>query len=247
VIRLVWLNSRVQFQELARYPGFIVPSMALPLVSYVMFGLPQIHHSAPAAAAVLVAFAAFAVLGIVMFEFGVNIAIDRTSPWERYVRSLPSAPSIRFIGRIVVALAFSTVAVLPLLAVALPLTPVHLDAATWARLLVTLIIGAVPLGLLGIMLGYLLSDRAALPVTNVVFLPLAYAGGLFGYSGSDLPGFAARISPWLPTRQWSDLLVKFGLHAQLPLHSVLALAGYGVAFAMVAVSAYRRDETRQYR
>jgi ABC-2 type transport system permease protein len=243
----VWLHARIQFQELSRYPGFVAPSLALPLVTYLMFGLSQVRGNSAAAAQILVAFAAFAVLGIVMFQFGVNIASDRSRPWERYVRSLPSSAGTRFTGRIAVALVFSLVALLPLLACALTLTPVHLSPLIWARLLPTLLIGAVPLGLLGIMLGYLLSERAALPVTNVLFLPLAYAGGLFGDHGGSLPSIAARISPWLPTRQWSDLLVQFGLYGRLPAHQLLALTGYGVGFAAVAVLAYRRDETRQFR
>jgi ABC-2 type transport system permease protein len=243
----VLLNARIQFAELVRYPSFTVPSIGLPLISYLIFGLPVVSGHRAAAAEIMVSFAAFAILGIAMFQFGVGIAADRASAWERWVRTLPSSGASRFCGRILVALAFSLVSLIPLVAVAVTITPVRLDLLPWLRVLASLLAGAIPLGLLGIMLGYLLSDRGALPVTNLIFLPLSYAGGLFGTSAKDLPSIAATLSPWLPTRQWSDLVLDFGLHGRLPAHQCVALAAWGCCFGALALLGYRRDETRQYR
>jgi ABC-2 type transport system permease protein len=74
----------------------------------------------------------------------------------------------------------------------------------------------------------------------------ATAGGLFS-TGGDLPHAVAVVSPWLPTRQWSDLLLKYGLEGDVPLRSGLALGAYGIGFAVVAAWGYRRDEARQFR
>jgi ABC-2 type transport system permease protein len=243
----ITLNARIQLAELIRYPAFTVPSLGLPLISYFIFGMPQIKGDRSAAAAILLAFAAFAILGIAMFQFGVGIAADRASAWERFVRTLPSAAGTRFAARTLVALAFSLASLVPLLIAAFAFTPVQLSIATWLRVFLALLLGAIPLALLGIMLGYLLSERGALPVTNLIFLPLSYAGGLFGARTAELPAFAAQISPWLPTRQWSDLVIDFGLHGRFPIHQSLALGVYGCCFAALAVIGYHRDETRQYR
>jgi ABC-2 type transport system permease protein len=242
----VVLNARIQLAELVRYPAFTVPSLGLPLISYFIFGMPQIKGDQTTAAIILVAFASFAILGIAMFQFGVGIAADRASAWERLVRTLPSSAGTRFTARTLVALAFSLASLVPLLIAAIVFTPVQLAITTWLRVLAALLLGSIPLALLGIMLGYLLSERGALPVTNLIFLPLSYAGGLFGARTSELPGFAARVSPWLPTRQWSDLVVDFGLYGHFPVHQCLALGAYGCGFAALAVLGYRRDETRQY-
>ncbi len=242
----VLLNARLQFAELAHIPAFTVPSIGLPLITYLVFGLPNVHGSAAAADAVLVGFAAFALLGIVMFQFGVGIAADRASPWERLLRTLPSTVGERFAGRLLVALVFGTAALIPVCCCAALVTPLDLDAVDWARVLVCLLLGSVPLGLLGIMLGYLVNERGALPVTNLIYLPLSYAGGLFNSSPDGLPHAVRAVSPWLPTRQWSDLLVGYGLDGHLPLHQVLALTSYGVLFALGAIYGYRRDEQRQY-
>lgn len=231
---------------MVRYPSVTLPSFALPTVSYLIFGLPAVRGSAIRADYVLLSFAAFAVLGIVMFQFGVGIAADRESPWERYVRTLPTPPSVRFAARLLVALVFSVASVLPLVVLAEVISPVDLTALQYLRTAAALFLGAIPLGLLGIALGYLLTDRGALPITNLLYLPLSYAGGLFGSSADALPGVAASVSPWLPTRQWSDILHDFALAGRIPTHPLAALAAYAVLFAVLAVVAYRRDESRQY-
>ncbi|MEO8888779.1 MAG: ABC transporter permease [Jatrophihabitantaceae bacterium] len=243
----VWLNLRIQLDELAHIPAFTLPSLGLPLITYLIFGLPQVHSDAHAAAGVFVSFAAFALLGIVMFQFGVGIAADRSSAWERFVRTLPASAGERFCARLILALFFSAAALVPLVICALATTPLHLDPLAWLRVLLALVVGAVPLGLLGIMLGYLLNERGALPITNLLYLPLSYLGGLFSSGGSELPAAVRHISPWLPTRQWGDLLIQFGLGSRIPGHQLLALAGYGAAFAAAARYGYRRDEQRQYR
>lgn len=245
-MRRILLNAQVQLEELARIPAFTVPSIGLPLVTYLIFGLPSVHGRAAAADAIVVGFAAFALLGIVMFQFGVGIAADRASPWERFVRTLPATGAERFAARLLVALAFGVASLIPVGACAVAVTPVDLDAAGWARVLLALLLGSVPLGLLGIMLGYLLNERGALPVTNLIYLPLSYAGGLFSANTAELPGALRSVSPWLPTRQWSDLLISFGLHGEWPGWQVLALVGYGGLFGGLAVLGYRRDEQRQY-
>jgi ABC-2 type transport system permease protein len=242
----VLLNARIQFDELVHIPAFTAPSIGLPLVTYLIFGLPNVRGNSAAANGVLVGFAAFALLGIVMFQFGVGIAGDRASPWERYVRTLPSNAAQRFGARLLVALCFGLASLVPVFGCALLVSPLQLDAGAWLRVLGCLLVGSIPLGLLGIMLGYLLSERGALPVTNLIYLPLSYAGGLFSASSGALPHAVRRVSPWLPTRQWSDLLLDYGLGGRLPVHQVLALGGYGVLFAAAAAVGYRRDELRQY-
>lgn len=243
----ILLNARIQLDELAHIPAFTVPSVGLPLITYLIFGLPNVHGDSRVAAGVFVSFAAFALLGIVMFQFGVGIAADRSSAWERFVRTLPTSAVERFCARLLVALVFGGASLVPLVACALLCTPLRLDAATWLRILLALLAGAVPLGLLGIMLGYLLNERGALPITNLLYLPLSYLGGLFSADANALPDLGRHIAPWLPTRQWREVLIQFGLVGRLPVHPVLALAGYGVLFAGAAAFGYRRDEQRQYR
>ena len=55
-------------------------------------------------------FAGFAVIGVAFFQFGVGIAVDRASPWESYLRTLPVGPLVRLAARLVSAALFALAA-----------------------------------------------------------------------------------------------------------------------------------------
>jgi ABC-2 type transport system permease protein len=241
-MRLVVVHARLATLELLRYPSFIVPTLAFPPLFFVLFALPR----ASGRAGVLVAsFAAYAVLSVAFFQFGVGIAVERTRSWELYLRTLPVGAATRLGGRALSALCFATASLTVLLAVAVPTAKPALAAAELGRLTLALAAGALPFTALGIALGYLLPAKAALPAANVAYLGLAYAGGLWtGPTG--LPGGVERAGAWLPTRQWAELLWAATTGRPWTVAPCLALAGYAAGFAALAAWAYRRDEGRRF-
>jgi ABC-2 type transport system permease protein len=242
-MRLVAAYLRAEALDLARHPGFVVPTIGFPALFYVFFGR-WLAGSDPAAA--MASYAAFAVFGVVFFQFGVGIAQERTSPWELYLRALPVAPWQRLAARLAAALVFGTASAGAVVAVALVRDPPGIDAAGWARLTAALAAGAVPFGLLGIALGYALSPKAALPLANLIYFGLAYLGGLWT-GGAGLDGVAAAISPALPTRQWGDIVAGAAGAAEWHWPSLGWLALWALGLALAARAAYRRSEARQFR
>ena len=79
----------------------------------------------------------------------------------------------------VAALVFALAAVGVVFIAAVLLTPAGLPPGTWLHLSVALLLGSIPFGLLGIALGYWAQAKAALPLANLLYLSLAYAGGLW--------------------------------------------------------------------
>ncbi|MCW2976104.1 MAG: type transporter [Actinomycetia bacterium] len=242
-MRLALIHAVAQLRQLARYPMFLVPTLALPVGFYALFGLPQ-SRSDPTV--LMASFAAYAILGVAFFQFGVGIAIEREEPWEAYLRTLPASAAVRFAGRLGSALVFAAASVAPVLILAAATRPISLSAVGWLRLAFVLGAGAVPLGLLGIALGYWVPAKGALPVANLLYLGFAYAGGLWtGPRG--LPHALATIGPYLPTRQWGDVLWSAARGGGVGGRHWLALFGFSVAFAVAAAAGYRRDEGRRFR
>jgi ABC-2 type transport system permease protein len=123
---------------------------------------------------------------------------------------------------------------------------VDLDARGWARFAVAIALGSVPFALFGIALGYWLTPRGALPVANLLFLGLSYAGGLLSGAGG-LPDSVAAVSSYLPTRLWGNLLVAAVEGRAWRVHDVAGLIAYAGAFAAAASLGYRRDEGERFR
>jgi ABC-2 type transport system permease protein len=110
-----------------------------------------------------------------------------------------------------------------------------------------LLVGSIPFALLGIAFGYWLPPRAALPVANLAFLPLAIGGGLWTRP-EGLPRGADLASQALPTRSWVEVLDSVATgDSPLPLHHVAALAAWGGVFFALAWWGFRRDEGERFR
>ena len=80
------LHARLMTLELARHPAYLVPTLVFPAVFFLFFVAPGPGAYPDARMAT---FAGFAAIGVAFFQFGVGIAVERASPWERYLRTLP--------------------------------------------------------------------------------------------------------------------------------------------------------------
>lgn len=243
-LSLVRAHARIGFLDLVRWPGYVVPTLVFPAMFFALFDLPFARRNADVANFTTLAFVVFAIAGVTLYQFGVGIAQERGRPWERYLRTLPVTAGVRFAARILTAVLFGMLTALVVVLVARAFTPIDLDAEQWLRAAAYAFIGGVPFVLIGISIGYWASARAAVPIATAANLLLAYAGGLW-MPPDDLPSFVQRLSPYLPTRQFADLLWSLtgGGHA---LRALTGLALYTLVFAAIATLGYRRDERKRY-
>jgi ABC-2 type transport system permease protein len=228
--------------ELLRFPAFVVPTLLFPTVFFLFFVSPGPRDAATARMAT---FAGFAVIGVAFFQFGVGIAAERVSPWESYLRTLPVGPSVRLAARLLSAAVFALATAALLVCAALVLSEASLSPGRWAGLSLALLLGIVPFAFLGIGLGYWAPARAALPLANLLYLLLAYAGGLWTRP-SVLPDPVRGVSRFLPTRALSDGLVTVVLAGAVDWRAWATLSCFSIVFAALAVAGYRRDEGRRF-
>jgi ABC-2 type transport system permease protein len=226
-----------------RFPAYALPTLLFPGLVMLLVGRSFVRGEPER---MLVGFAAMAVLTVTFFQFGVGIATSRTTPWETYLRTLPVQPLTRLAGRVLSALAFATATVGVVAIVGTTAHGAHPTAGRAVASSVAIVLGSIPFALLGIAFGYWLPPNAALPVANLAFLPLAIGGALWARP-EGLPHDADVASQLLPTRSWMEVLdsVATGDHP-LPLHHVVALAGWTVVFGTLAWWGYRRDEGERF-
>jgi ABC-2 type transport system permease protein len=241
-MKLAVVYGRLQIVELVRFPGFTVATLGFPTLMFVLFGLP---HAGGSPNAFLASYAAFSVLGVGFFQFGVSAAIERATAWNVFVRTLPAPAAPRLGGRVLAAFVFAALSAGGVIGVALSTTAASLDMLAWLRLSVALLLGGLPFILLGLGIAYWTSAKSALPVANVLYMLLSYAGGLWT-GPDDLPHAVQAISSYTPTRQWGDVLWPAVTNEPWRAGHWLALAAYATVFAAVAAAGYRRDEGRRF-
>ena len=245
MLALSLAHVRLTLLSLLRTPAYVVGTLALPSLILIFLGT-GLAHSTVRANAIMASFTVFAVMGIAFFQFGVGIAESRDSPWSTFQRILPVSIPVRLAGSVVPAVLFAAVAAGLVIVVAHVFLPVRLDAAAWVRMLIVLSAGSVPLALLGVAIGYWVSSRAALPIANIVYLGLAFGGGLF-VSPRLFPGVLEAMSQCLVSRHIAELAWSAAANEPGPTASWLWLAGYTIVGFLLAGWGYRRDEGKRYR
>lgn len=238
-------HLRVRMTQLVRIPAFVVPTIGFPGIFFLFFSLNR-QVSVRGSVELLTGFAIFAVLGVAFFQFGVGIAADRTSPWDRYLRTLPANAVPRFVAQSISAVLFASVAVLVVVIVAAATSDLHLGAGAWALWAASLLVGAIPFALFGIALGYWSDPRAALPIANVIYLPLSYVGGLW-IAPEALPEVLRGVSRLLPTRHFAEVVWAVTSGDGVPLYSWVWLGLFGLASFGLALWGYWREEALKYR
>lgn len=248
--RLYLWESRAEFLKLCRLPAFAIPTIAFPAMFYLLFGIAFNRGEVQGVSMstyLLATYGTFGVIGAALFGFGVAVAIERGQGWMLLKRASPMPVSAYFFAKEAMALLFATIIVVILFLLGLTLGDV--PAAPWMLLQLggVLLISTVPFAAFGLCLGYLAGPNSAPAVANLLYLPMAFASGLWIPIGF-LPDFVQTIALGLPAYH----------AAQLALETVGASEGQGVlvhlgylalftaAALVVAAWAYRRDEDRTF-
>jgi ABC-2 type transport system permease protein len=180
-LRIHLLEAWYEFLRTARTPAFALPTLAFPVVFYVVFAIlvPGQWSSYHKASYLLATYAAFGVIGPALFGFGVGLAIERQQGWLELKRVSPMPTSAYFFAKIAMSMAFALAVVLLLSACGVLLGDVDISLGTWLRLLALLLLGTLPFCALGLFIGTLVKGQAAVALVNLVYLPMALLSGLW--------------------------------------------------------------------
>lgn len=249
--RIFALEAKTESLKLLRIPAFAIPGIAFPWVFYALFGLAfgggRTAGPTTMATYLLATYGAFGVIGISLFGFGVGVATERGQGWMLLKRATPMPPSAYFVAKMVMSTAFAAVIVLGLFALGAGFGGVVLPASSWLSLSGVLLPGTVPFCALGLALGYLTGPNSAPGVINLLYLPAAFASGLW-IPVQVLPGWLQAVAPWLPPYHLGQLaLWTVGVEPRTPAWwCTAALLLTTVAALAVARVAYRRDTGRTW-
>jgi len=222
---------------------YLVSTMVFPSMFFWFFAVPSIQDL-PGAKLLTGSFCAFAVLGVVFFQLAVQTAHERGLAWSRYLRCLPLNPFEIVWSRLLASVVLAVAAVFAVLGTALLTTPLHWQDVEVLRLLGALLLASLPFVLWGLIIGYLVSSKAAVPVANLVYLPLSFAGGLW-MPKHILPKMIQDLAPVMPTRMLGEVAWAVVLQHEMPQESVVGLTVTAAVGAFIFVCISRRESSRR--
>ncbi|MEV0628992.1 ABC transporter permease [Nonomuraea wenchangensis] len=242
---LVAAHTRYLLLEQIRVPIGLLASSLFPAVSMVAFVVPFAGQDPVAATTATGSLMFFGAMSAALIGLAVSVSQDRELPWNPYLRTLPAGPFPRFAGRMLSTLAVMLVSVVPVIVVAALFTEATITPGRLLLGLGALFAGSVPFMLMGLLIGLLLSSKAAMAVAQVLFFPMAIVGGLL-LPPQILPGFVQVVSPYVPTRGAAELIWWAVAGTAPGTVALVMLAVWTAATAVAAAWAYRRDEGRRF-
>ena len=243
-----------EFIKLFRVPAFSTTSIVLPAMFFAFIGLGQAKQplgpgvSVTFGAYFLASMALYGVANVMVLGFGISLANERGQKQDLLMQSTPLPAVVYFVAKALSALAIALIALVALGAFAALAGGVSLTGSQWLDLTGRAMLCSVPFIGLGFALGYLASPNSAPAVTNLIYLPTAFASGLF-FPLHLLPEFLQKIAPYLPLYRGAQLVwdsVGAPTEGGSLTTDWLYMGGYTVVFFVLALWAYRRDQGRKF-
>ncbi|MCE7080567.1 ABC transporter permease [Streptomyces sp. ST2-7A] len=243
---LTLVHTRYQLLQVSRIPMAMLGAAFFPAASMLFFVVPNTGDDPAGATFATASMVIFAVIISNLFGHGIGVSEDRAQPWEPYTRTLPVGPGPQFASRILTGVLMMLLSLLPVVVIAALLTPATTTPARFVMAIAVVVVASLPFTFMGLAIGYLLPIKAALAVVQILFFPLAFAGGLLS-GPEDAPGFIQTIAPYVPTRGAVELMWAAVGDFRIDAVALTSFVLWTLAMAALAVYAYRRDEGRRFR
>lgn len=254
VLPMLSRQSYAEFIKLFRVPAFSTTSIVLPAMFYAFIGLGQAKQPLFPGAHVtfgeyfLASMALYGVANVMVLGFGISLANERGQKQDLLMQSTPLPAGVYFAAKTMSALVIALMALVVLSILAASAGGAHLTVHQWVTLTYRAMLCSIPFVGLGFALGYSAGPNSAPAVTNLIYLPTAFASGLF-FPLNLLPKFLQDIAPYLPLYRGAQLVwdsVGAPTQGGSLATDWLYMGGYTVVFFVLAVWAYRRDQGRKF-
>lgn len=250
LLRMLVTQTRSELRIRWRTPAFSLTNLVLPVLFFTFFGLPFAGQTLPngtsMGAYLLASFAAYAVGSVMVYGFGIGVAVERGMKVDLLMRATPLPPAIALLAKVLNALAFSFLSIVVLIAYGIVVGGLRQDLTVWINIVLRLLAGSLPFIALGFAIGYSSGPNAAPALANLIYLPLSFASGLF-MPLRQLPDFVQRIAPYLPSYHYGQLAWSaVGAPSEPLLTSLAWLAGYSALLMAVTARAYRREQSLKF-
>lgn len=225
-------HLRVVVLETLRDFMALVGNIIIPLLCFVFFVLPNSALTANSELATesTLQLAAMISMSTCLFGFSTAIAQDQQTGFANYAKTLPYGMLPRYLAHIVTVSIVMVAGILLLFICAFFTTEFEF---TWQLFSVCLglFFSTLMFGLLGSLMGRLLSTKSVVTVAQLLFLTLSFAGGML-VSPSIMPERLNDLSLLLPSRAARDLICDLGLGLELAPASLIGIGAWTLAFLL---------------
>jgi ABC-2 type transport system permease protein len=238
-LRAYLTDAKYEALRMLRAPAFAIPFLVIPVPLYLLFGVVMAAQSAAKNPGIydflFIGFSVMAVMGPALFGVGSTLAPERDAGLLKLKRALPAPAGSYLIAKFLMAMFFAALVMCLMVVAAMVAGKVSFSNAEFTVIGVALVVGALPFCAMGLCIGAYCSGSAAPGITNLVYLPMIYLGGLF----IPLPAFLQRWVVIWPAFHLQQVVVALSGPAKFqfiaPQMAFAVLLGVTVLFGGLAI------------
>jgi ABC-2 type transport system permease protein len=239
VLRAYLTDAKYEALRMLRAPAFAIPFLVIPVPIYLLFGVvvagDGIARNPALGNLLFIGFCVMAIMGPSLFGVGSTLAPERDAGLTKLKRALPQPAGSHLIAKFLMAMFFALVVMGLMITAGVLAGKMSLSAGQLAALAAILVLGCLPFCAIGLCIGAYCSGGAAPGITNLVYLPMIYLGGLF----IPLPAFMQKWVVIWPAFHLQQLVVAAmdvqGFVFERPLNAAVVLVCITVLFGALAI------------
>jgi ABC-2 type transport system permease protein len=233
---------RLELRRMLRTPAFLIFTVVMPLVMYLVFtnlGTLTGQSHQQAALYAMVSVGGYGAIGALL-NYSSGVVGDRTIGWLRQLRLTPLSPAKVVLGKSLTGMVLALPPIVVMCAAAALVNGVRLPATQWVTVVALLWAGATPFVLLGLGIGYLCTTQTVQPANFLAYFGMSLVGGLW-LPLAVFPHALRTVGGLMPTHAYADLAWRVVFGSPASTGDVVILGAWLVAFVGFAVFAYRRS------
>ncbi len=184
----------------------------------------------------VIVFFNYSVQTVALMLLGMGVTQEKNSEWAKYLRTLPVNILPMILGRILHTLMLSLANIISLSIVSIFILNMHLSPDNLLFFSMIALLGAIPMALLGMTIGYATTPESSRSIFTLLNLLLLF--GAFALPDSGIFGIAREF---IPTYQWAQLSFSHINPLINPLTPSLWLTGYSIIFLIAFQKIYSRS------
>lgn len=235
-MRLFLLQSKAEITRVLRNRYFILWSLLMPILFYFIFTRVvnrDISNAAEWQAYYLMSMTAFSVMGSAIMTLGIRLVSEQSNGWSTYMRITPLSSQTFFFAKMSGQLVIHILSVIVIFTAGFLINGVSLHAWQWVTSGLWLIVGSIPFLAIGTLIGCIKKIDTASGISNLLYLLLAIAGGLW-IPMDQLPSIMKEIGQWLPSYHYGNGAWEIIRGESPEWNTIFILIGYLILFMILS-------------
>ena len=238
------MQCKVEIIRILRNRYFVFWSLVMPIVFYYIFTNlvnSDMPNKAQWQAHYLMSMTVFSVMGSSMMTLGIRMVQERSQGWSTFIRITPLSDTVYFAAQMIGQSVIHLLSIMIIFIAGALINDVSLTAMEWSMSGIWILLGSMPFLAIGTLIGMMKKVETAAGISNVIYMVLAVAGGLW-MPLEVMPKMMQSIAKWLPSYNFGNGAWEI-VRGNLPdWKNILILVAYLAVFMLLSKYIRRKQE-----